>query len=144
MADNAAADNDGWVFPNQPKIQCYICSLMSFKHNCWDNKYPMGTTFTKQKEDPDWRTDCPLYEEADSLSKAKHGVSVYMPNQHADWINGRGGNTTKHQLVLNIISDIRALETKGKGHKPNDKQPYRQPKFDKMLEILWAFCNFNN
>ena len=79
-----------------------------------------------------------------SLTKAKNGVSFFMPNKHASWIDGRGGNPTQHGMINKLIKDIEALETKGLGKAANDKQPYRQAEFDKLLEIFRDHPDFDN
>jgi len=149
-------EDDGWVWPNRPLLQHYIVDLMSYKHGRWDNKYERKKTFTKAElltlrpvdikrwlsmrafgiPNPNLQTDTPDNERSSSLCKAKSGVSVFMPNQHLGWIDGRGGNPTIHKMVQQFIKDVVALETKGLGKKPNDKRPYRQAEWDKVLEML--------
>ena len=151
-----AEDDEEWTYPHIPKHQHLMASLMSFKDGRWDNKYHRSTVFSKEqllqlrpidikrwltmrafgKVNPDWATDRPDKERSGSLAKAKHGVSLFMPNRHVAWLEGRGGNPTQHQMVSKLISDIQAKETKGEGKKANDKRPYRQIEFDKLLEIL--------
>ena len=88
---------------------------MSYKHGRWDNPYPRETTFTKAellalrpvdiqrwmtmrvfgKLDVNWQQDRADGERSASLAKAKYGVSLFMPNRHAAWIDGIGGNPTQ-------------------------------------------------
>jgi len=149
-------EDDGWTWPNRPNLRHYICSLMSCKHGRWDNQCVRDKTFTKEEllsvrpidvkrwlamrafgiPNPNMQTDAPDNERSASLSKTKSGVSVFMPNQHVAWIDGRGGNPTLHKMVSQFIKDVIALETKGLGKPPNDKRPYRQAEWDKLLEML--------
>ena len=85
---------------------------------------------------PNMQTDTPDNERSASLAKAKSGVSVFMPNQHVAWIEGRGGNPTLHKMVSQFIKDVIALETKGLGKRSNDKRQYRQVEWNKVLEML--------
>jgi len=153
---NASDEDDGWTWPNRPQMRHYTCSLMSYKHGRWDNQCDRDKTFTKDEllavrpidvkrwlalrafgiTNPDMKTDAPDNERSSSLSKAKSGVSAFMPNQHVAWIDGRGGNPTLHKMVSQFIKDVIALETKGIGKSPNDKRQHRQPEWNKLLELL--------
>ena len=153
---NDDEDENGWRFPKSyPKVKHYIDSLMSYKHGRWENPYPRTTTYTKDEllalrpvDVRRWltmraygtvspETDAgPKGERASSLKKAKHGASVFMPNQHAPWLEGIGGNPTRHITISKFIADVEGKETKGLGKAPNDKRPYRQVEFDKILEMF--------
>jgi len=93
---------------------------------------------------PNVQSDTPDNERSASLLKAKSAVSVFMPNQHVAWIDGRGGNPTIHKMVQQLIKDVVAIETKGLGKAPNDKHPCRQVEWNKMLEMLRREPDFEN
>ena len=42
----------------------------------------------------------------------------------------------QHHTLTKLLGDIGALETKGRGKKANDKRPYTQLEFEKLLELL--------
>ena len=159
----AAEDDDGWSYPHRPLLQHYMVSLMSFKDGRWENPYHKTTIFSKEQlltirpinikrwlamrafktpTPPNFATDVPFNERAGSLRKAKHGVSVFMPNQHVAWLDGRGGNPTQHGLITKFLKDVEGLETKGLGKKANDKRAYRQIEWDKKLELLRQRTDF--
>lgn len=156
-----AANNDGgdenWQYPRIRRHQYLMAELMSWKHGRWNNQYHRDTVFSMEqllelqpidikrwlamrisgKPDPDFENgDTCDKRRADTLQKNKHAVSLFMPNQHVGWIEGVGGNPTQHALVNNFIKLCRHQEQKGLGKDPNDKRPYRQLEFDKLLEIL--------
>jgi hypothetical protein len=93
---------------------------------------------------PDWDNDVPDDARASALKKAKSAISIFMPNQHVAWINGHSGNLTQHPQVTKVIQDVQNLQTKGIGAKPNDKRPYHDLEFVKLLEILWNQTDFIN
>jgi len=53
-----------------------------------------------------------------------------------DGIDGQGGNPTVHKMVQQLIKDVVALETEGLGKPMNDKRPYQQVEWNKVLELL--------
>jgi hypothetical protein len=116
---NIADNDDGWTYPNRPLLQHYIVSLMSYKHGRWEDPYDNSCVFSKEellsirpmdvqnwlalqafgRVDPNIQNDIPDNARASSLKKAKSGVSIFMPNRHVAWIEGRGGNPTIYFLV---------------------------------------------
>ena len=147
--------HDDWVYPHHHKNQQYISELMSLVHGRPDDPYPRETTFTKAQllelqprdivkylylkafEDP-WPTEdaLPISARAGSLRKAKNGISWFMPDKGVAWLDGRGGNPTRHSSVYAAIKRVEKLETKGLGVEANDKRAYSQAEFNKLLEIL--------
>lgn len=162
MADETHdADATGWHYPHRPELQHYMVSLMSFCHGRSDDPYPNSIEFSREElleltprkivewlnfrayGDPNPHPEAPVTGcRSGSLNKAKSSVSVFMPNNLAAWISGVGGNPTKHLSVNNVIKSVEAKETKGLGLKANDKRPYSQAEFDKMLEILRSKQDF--
>ena len=45
-----------------------------------------------------------------------------MPNKNVAWLEGMGGNPTRHITLNRMIDKVEEMETKGKGVKANDKR----------------------
>lgn len=150
-----ALTDDSWVYPDIPKKQHYVVSLMSFVHGRVDDPYPKTIQFSKAEMlevrpsdikrwlayraygDPDPSpADNPTQERSASLKKAKHSVSVCMPNRHVKWIEGLGGNPTQHVSVTQFIGEVQRKETCGQGVKANDKRECREVEYFKVLELF--------
>jgi len=136
-------------------LQHHMASLMSFFHGRIDDPYPK-TIQHSEAELPELRPndvkrwlafrafgdpnpqagDKPTQERANSLKKTKHGISTCMPNRHAKWIEGRGGNPTQHASVSVFISDVEQKETCGLGKKANDKGACSDDEFNKVLGLF--------
>jgi hypothetical protein len=164
MMATGAHEDDGWVYPPHHKNQQYISELMSFVHNRSDEPYPRNKTFSKEEllalrpsdivrylrlkayNDPEPPTERsrPTEHRSGSLKKAKMGISWFMPNKGVPWLEGRGGNPTRHSSVNEVIKRIEALETRGLGASSNDKQAYNNAEFYKVLEIFRCSEDFNN
>lgn len=48
-------------------------------------------------------SNCPSWSGSGSLAEAEQGISHFMPNKHEPWIEGRGGNPTRHSSVTAIM-----------------------------------------
>jgi hypothetical protein len=106
-------EEEAWVFLDRPVYKHYLLHFMSFLHNRLPNPYPNETTFTKEQllavqphHVQKWMNlrAYGMTEPAEnlvvvgcrsnSLMKAKHAISFYMPNKHVPWIDGSGGNNS--------------------------------------------------
>jgi Transcriptional activator of glycolytic enzymes len=67
-----------------------------------------------------------------------------MPDKGVAWLDGRGGNPTRHSSVYACIKKVEKLETKGLGVKPNDKRAYNQPEYNKVFEIMRSVDDFDH
>ena len=140
-----ALHDEDWTYPHHHTNQQYIAELMSFLHGRTDDPYPRNKEFTRLElleirpsdvkkyllfkafEDPDPSPDARVTNaRAGSLKKAKQSISWFMPNKNVAWIEGIGGNPTRHSSVNAVIKRVETLETKGLGLDPNDKRPYRE------------------
>lgn len=116
--DNTA-DND-WEYPRgTAHNQRYIKQFMNWFHET--DMYDMDTTFQRNillsiwpihiKQwiayetfgDPNGPNEAESSSfhcktRASTLKQKKKGVSFFMPNKHADWIDGHGGNPMKSSL----------------------------------------------
>jgi hypothetical protein len=152
-----ALDEEDWVFPDNDKhkYKPYLLHLMSFLHNRLDDPYPKATEFSKEdllaiqphhirkwmniraygNERP---TDDALVTgcRSGSLAKAKMAISFYMPNKNVPWLEGRGGNPTRHISITALIKKVKKKECRGQGRKANDKRAYRDAEFYKVLELF--------
>ena len=126
-------DHDDWVFPYSKKYKGYIVEFMSFVAGQPDDPFPEGTTFSKQQllditpsrvrqwlnfkayGDPYPPDDAEPLMRAGSLEKCKSGISFYMPNKHVAWVEGRGGNPTRHQSLTELLVKIETMEARGVG-----------------------------
>ena len=81
---------------------------------------------------------------AGSVEKAKQGVSFFMPNTSVAWLEGIGGNPTRHSSVTAVIKKMHDEETKGLGVDPNDKRAYSKNEFMKVLELLRRQPDFDH
>jgi hypothetical protein len=132
---------------------------MSLKHGRIDDPYPTTQIFSKEellelrpsdiKAYLNWKAygdpypgddDEPLDGRSGSLSRYKCDISHYMPNNGVAWMVGRGGNPTRHSSVSGVIKTVHALETKGKGVKPNDKRAYSDPE-SSQTSVLGSVCH---
>jgi len=151
----AAIEDDSWVYPDRPKYQHYVANLMSFLHGRIDDPYPKTIQHSKQElleikpsDIKRWlafrahgdpypkESDNPTMERSASLLKAKHAVSVFMPNRHVKWMEGIGGNPTQHVSITQFIGDVERKETRGQGVKANDKRAYREAEFFMVLQLF--------
>jgi len=147
--------DEEWVFPTHRKHQHAIASLMSFHFGRTDDPLPKTTTFTKAQlleitpsivrrwllwrayGDPDPSPDAPVNGmRAGSLEKLKQAASFFMPNKHAAWIEGVGGNPTRHTSLLALIKEVEKKELRGQGLDPNDKRAYSPAEFDMVLKLF--------
>ena len=147
--------DEGWEYPKHDKHQQYIVELMSFFHGHADLPYPRTKTFSKEEllelrpsdvkkyllfkafHDPSpGPDDEPRYARAESLKKAKSGISYFMVNTGVAWIDGVGGNPTRHPLIKEAIARVEAMETRGQGVKSNTKRMYSTAEWDKVLSLL--------
>ena len=161
MAETALHDDD-WEYPHHHKYQQYISEMMSFLHGRTDDPYPRNKTFEREEllqirpsdvkkyiclkayHDPSPGPNVrPLYARAESLRKVKQGVSYFMPNKGSPWIEGHGGNPTKHSSVTAAINAVEAKETKGLGVDPNDKRRYNEAEFLELLRLFRQETDFN-
>jgi len=136
---------------------------MSFCHGRTDDPYPKSIQFSKQEflelrpsDIKRWlafraygnpfpsESDNPTGERAASLLKAKHAVSVCMPNRHVKWMEGIGGNPTQHVSITQFIGDVERKETRGLGRKANDKRAYREAEYFKVLELFRSQEDFDH
>lgn len=164
MASAAALlDDADWEYPTSRKHQPYMVNFMSFVQGRLDDPLPKDSVFSKEEllaitpslirqwlnfrsyGDPfpgpnDPATHC----RASSLRKAKAGVSHFMPNRHADWLEGIGGNPTRHRSVTDLIRRVERKEIRGQGVKANDKRPYRKAEFMKVLDLFRSAPGFDN
>jgi hypothetical protein len=127
---NLVEDDDGWAYPFHHKNQQYIVELMSYHHGRWDDPYPRGQVFSKAHllalkphhiveylnlkafEDPFPGPNAqPKEARAGSLKKAKQALSWFMPHKGVPWMDGRGGNPTRHITVKAAIKKIERIET---------------------------------
>ena len=118
-------EDEDWVYPRHHKKQAYIIECMSLKHGRIDDPYPRDTIFTKEqllelrpsdiRAYCNWKAfgnpypdekDMPIYGRAGSIDKAKQAVSYFMPNTGVAWMEGIGGNPTRHSSVSNVIKRI--------------------------------------
>jgi hypothetical protein len=76
---------------------------------------------------------------AGSVDKLKCAISFYMPNRQVAWIEGRGGNPTKHRTITELIKAIETKEARDQGVEANDKRPYSNAEFYKVLELFRRF-----
>jgi hypothetical protein len=104
---------------------------------CWLNKRAYGVP----NPGPD---DKPLNGRSSSLWKAKSGISVFHPNQHAPWIEGRWGNPTLHKSINELIKKVLQLERRGLGAKANVRRGYSLAEFKKVVELLRRQEDFNH
>jgi hypothetical protein len=95
----------------------------------WLCKLAYGT------ETPD-EDACPRFQRANSLRKAKSGISFFHPNKHVPWLEGRGGNPTIHPSISQMIKKVEAHEMRGRGVQSNMKRAYSKEEFYKILQIL--------
>ena len=110
-----AFEDEAWEYPTNHKLQQYMSELMSFFHGRPDDPYPRNKTFTKAEllelrpsdikrflffkafKDPSpGPRDRPVHARAESLRKVKSGISFFMVNKGVAWIDGVGGNPTRH------------------------------------------------
>lgn len=148
-----ASEDQDWVYPINEKYQHYIVSF--FRITYPSQLFLKDQTFTKEQllsitpgqvrrwlQYRAYRTkrpganDFPIYSRAGSLEKAKSGLSFYHPNKHAPWIEGRGGNPTLHPTLTATIKKVEQFEARGQGVPSNEKRPYTQEEYNKLLEIL--------
>ena len=158
-----ALQDTAWEYPRSHKNQLHITELMSFLHGRVDDPYPRNKTFSKEELlelvpsdikkyllfkaflDPDPAPNArAINARAGSLWKAKQGISFFMPNHGVAWIDGVGGNPTRHSSVSAVIRHVEDLEVKGLGVDPNDKRAYREAEFDKVLELFREQPDFNS
>lgn len=159
----AVFDDEEWVYPVNDKYQHYLCECMSLKHGHIDNIYPRTIQFAKEdllqltpsdiKRYLLWKAygdpfpsqdDIPCNARSGSLRKAKQGISWFMPNKNVAWIEGLGGNPTRHGSLNKVIDKVEELETKGKGVKANDKRAYNTAEFDFIVAKLRACGDFEH
>jgi hypothetical protein len=143
-------EEDDWVYPNKPKQQ-HLVSLMRYMYN---RQFPADTKFTKEQllaVQPHhircWlnkRAYKPLNGRSSPLRKAKSSISAFYPNQHAPWIEGRGGNPTLHKSINQLIKKVSQLETRGLGAKSNVERGYSLVEFKKVVELLRRQEDFNH
>ena len=107
-------EDDGWEYPVNKKHQQYMCELMSFVHGHPDDPYPREKTYSKEEilelrpsdvkrymlfkayHDPDPSpNDEPKYARAESLKKAKSGISFFMVNK----------GSAAHKLWTRLVQD---------------------------------------
>ena len=67
-----------------------------------------------------------------------------MPNKGVAWIEGLGGNPTRHSSIHEAISKVEAMETRGQGAKAKDKRAYQTAEFDKVLELFRLKPDFDH
>ena len=151
----SAFEDEAWEYPRNHKHQLYICELMSFMHGRVDDPYDRNKAFSKMElleirpsdvkkyllykafKDPNpGPNDAPVHARAESLKKAKSGVSFFMVNKGVAWIDGVGGNPTRHPLVKEAINFVEALETRGLGTPTNVKRKYSTAEFNKVLSLF--------
>ena len=135
-----ALDDDDWEYPYHHRYQQYMCEMMSFLHGRSGDPYPRDKTYTKEElleiqpsdvkkylmlkayHDPfPGPNDRPIHARAEALRKVKQGISHFMPNWMVAWIDGVGGNLTRHSSILAAIDAVEKLETRGLGAPANDK-----------------------
>ena len=162
---NAAAvfEDEAWEYPVNHKHQQYISECMSFFHGRADLPYDRNKTFSKDEllelrpsdikkflcfkayHDPNpGPTDYPVYARAESLKKAKSAISFFMVNKGVAWIDGVGGNPTRHPIVKAAIAKVEALETRGLGVPPNTKRAYRDAEFNMILSKFREWQDFDH
>ena len=158
-----ALNDDSWMCPDRPLAQHYVISLMSFFHGRVDDPYPKTIQFSKEEflqlkpsdikrwlafrahNDPDpGPNDQPTNERASSLKKAKHDVSMCMPDWHLKWMGGLGGNPTQHVSITQFIGEVERKETRGQGRPANDKREHKEAEHFKVSELLRASDNFDH
>ena len=168
MTEPAAAtrpvfDDEDWSYPVNKKYQQYLCECMSLKHGHVDEIYPKKIQFSKEQlleltptdvrryllwkayGDPfPGDNDMPSDARSGSLRKMKQGISWFMPNKNVAWIEGLGGNPTRHASLNKVIERVEELETKGKGLPANDTRAYNPAEFDFLLEKLRSCHDFNH
>ena len=130
----ATFEDKDWVYPRHHKKQAYIVECMSLKAGRIDDPFPRNTIFTKEQllslcpsdicAYCNWKAygdpypgpnAVPKDGRAGSVEKAKQGVGFFLPNSGVPWIEGVGGNPTRHSSVTAVIKRIQDLETKGLG-----------------------------
>lgn len=158
--DAALVDDEEWEYPVNNVYQHYIVECMHLKHIKMgkvtaETEYPKTMQFSKDElltltpsdikrylyfkafhkthPGPD---DYPKFHRAGSLSKVKQGVSWFMPNKNVPWIEGRGGNPTRHCTVQGVIKKVEEMEARNLGSDANDKRPYSDAEFNKVLEVF--------
>lgn len=151
VAPAATETENDLSYPHHRTYQLHICGLFNVKHNRMDNPYPQNQEFSKAElltvtprdvkrylllkafRQPDVDLNdpavCSTERHADSLKKYKQAIFWFMPNKNVAWIEGVGGNPTRHVSVTNVIKKVGDLEMKGMGVDPNDKRPYSEAEF---------------
>ena len=167
MAAAAAAlpaihdDHDDWVFPFNRKYKGYIVEFMSYVDGRTHDPFPEDTEFTKEQllrilpshvrqwlnlkayGDPFPPDDALPLMRAGSLDKCKSGISFYMPNKHVAWIEGRGGNPTKHRSLTELLTKIETMEARGPGVEGKDVREYSSEEWYKVLELLDRYQGYD-
>ncbi|CAB9496607.1 expressed unknown protein [Seminavis robusta] len=147
-----ATDDIGWVYPYNKKHQTTMVGFMSWFH---ESVFPKNQEFAKDqlnqilpsnikaylefraygKANPQ-EGDFPILMRAGSVEKLKQSISWYMPNKNVPWIDGRGGNPARHASLNEVIKKIERHEARDEGKDANDKRPYNDNEFFKLLEML--------
>ena len=147
-------DHDDWVFPYSQKYKGYTVDFMSFVEGISDEPFPEGTTFNMQQllsivpsqvrqwlnfkayGDPFPPDDAIPLMRAGSVDKCKSGISFYMPNKHVAWVEGHGGNPTRHRSLTELLAKIETMEARGLGVDGKDMRDYSKDEWYKVLELL--------
>lgn len=89
-------------------------------------------------------TNYPSFRRADSLKKAKHGASLFMPNCHIPWMDGRGGNLMIHRSLNELIAKVKKHKVRGLGRDSNKKRGYASAEFRHLIQLLCAQDDFDS
>ena len=147
--------DDDWECPTHQAYQFSINELMSFHEGRIDDPFPRNTRYTKEQlltltptvvkrylawkayDDPNPADDAMVVSaRAESLRKVKQAISYFVPNRGVAWIDGVGGNPTRHHSIHDLINQVERKETSGNGVEDNSKRGYTEAEMDKKLEIL--------
>ena len=93
---------------------------------------------------PNYDHDFPSKCRATTLEQYKKSISYFMPNKGPSWIDGRGGNPTKSDVVHECIRAVRRAEVRGKGATSCVKRAMTEAEFLKVLELLREKPDFNS
>lgn len=163
VAAAAYATGDGYTMPQHEKYEHYLCAFMAFIHQR-DVRYPKGTTFTRDQlleiqpqHIYDWlgwkafqkkpfsieNGDRPIHARASHLDQLKKGISYFMPHNSPHWIDGRGGNPTKHNMHRKLIEAVKLCEVRKEGSESKVKRALTMPEFEREIKMLRAHGELN-